>query len=132
MALDFQYLEIDGVEFDTYWQNGGYKKISDIIFAECHIFIVSNLWSNQEMFAISLSSCSCYNANFKLDQSQCLLFMTVGHIFEISEDDHPRTATHARDIWWTLDFANAFVSPGVNSRGELAPSHGASRRRLGD
>jgi hypothetical protein len=31
------------VEFDTYWQNGGYKKISDIIFAECHIFIVSNL-----------------------------------------------------------------------------------------
>jgi hypothetical protein len=42
-ALDFQYLEIDGVEFDTYWQNGGYKKISDIIFAEWHIFIVSNL-----------------------------------------------------------------------------------------
>jgi hypothetical protein len=31
-----------------------------------------------------------------------------------------------------LDFANAFVSPGVNSRGELVPSHGASRRRLGD
>ena len=24
--------------------------------------------SNQEMFAISLSSCSCYNANFKLNQ----------------------------------------------------------------
>jgi hypothetical protein len=44
MALDFQYLEIDGVEFDTYWQNGGYKKISDIIFAEWHIFKVSNLW----------------------------------------------------------------------------------------
>jgi hypothetical protein len=88
--------------------------------------------SNQEMFAISLSSCSRYNANFKLDQSQCSLFMTVRHIFEISEDDHPRTVTHARDIWWTLDFANAFVSPGVNSRGELVPSHGASRRRLGD
>jgi hypothetical protein len=29
--------------------------------------------SNQEMFAISLSSCSRYNANFKLDQSQCSL-----------------------------------------------------------
>jgi hypothetical protein len=58
--------------------------------------------------------------------------MTVRHIFEISEDDHPRTVTHARDIWWTLEFANAFVSPGVNSRGELVPSHGASRRRLGD
>jgi hypothetical protein len=40
--------------------------------------------------------------------------------------------THARDIWWTLDFPNVFVSPGVNSRGELVPSHGASRRRLGD
>jgi hypothetical protein len=44
--------------------------------------------SNQEMFAISLSSCSRYNANFKLDH-QCPLFMTVRHIFEISEDDHP-------------------------------------------
>jgi hypothetical protein len=54
--------------------------------------------SNQEMFAISLSSCSRYNANFKLEQSQCSLLMTVRHIFEISEDDHPRTVTHARDI----------------------------------
>jgi presenilin-like A22 family membrane protease len=44
----------------------------------------------------------------------------------------PLTVTHARDHWWTFDFANAFISPGVNSRGELVPSHGASRRRLGD
>jgi hypothetical protein len=44
---------------------------------------------NQEMFAISLSSCSRYNANFKLEQSQCSLFMTVRHNFDISEDDHP-------------------------------------------
>jgi hypothetical protein len=51
------------------------------------------------MFAISLSSCSRYNANFKLDQSQCSLFMTVRHIFEISEDDHPRKVSHARDHW---------------------------------
>jgi hypothetical protein len=76
------------------------------------------------MFAISLSSCSRYNANFKLDQS-----VTAIH-------DSPNTptslVTHARDNWWSLDFANAFVSPGVNSRGELVPSHGASRRRLGD
>jgi hypothetical protein len=57
--------------------------------------------SNQEMFAaeISLSSCSRYNANFKLDQSQCSLFVTVRHIFEISEDDQPRTVSHARDHW---------------------------------
>ena len=48
--------------------------------------------------------------------------MTVSHIFEISEDDHPHTVSHARDHWLTLDFANAFVSPGVNSRGELVAS----------
>jgi hypothetical protein len=54
MALNFQYLEIDGVEFDTYWQNGGYKKISDIIFAECHIFIVSNLWPGVSQFKCTL------------------------------------------------------------------------------
>jgi hypothetical protein len=40
--------------------------------------------------------------------------------------------SHARDDWWTLDFANALISPGVNSRGELVPSHCASCRRLGD
>jgi hypothetical protein len=38
-----------------------------------------------------------------------------------------------KDMEFTaLDSANAFVSPGVNSRGELVPSHGPSRRRLGD
>jgi hypothetical protein len=46
--------------------------------------------------------------------------------------------THSRDHWWTLDFANAFVSPGINSRAELVPSprayarNGAPRRWLGD
>ena len=29
--------------------------------------------------------------------NQCPLFMTVRHIFEISEDDHPSLVTHARD-----------------------------------
>jgi hypothetical protein len=63
--------------------------------------------------------------------------MTPGRqpYFEISDDHPPNTPTslvRARGHWWTLDFANAFVSPGVNSRGELVPSHGASRRRLGD
>jgi hypothetical protein len=49
----------------------------------------------------------------------------------------PRTVTHARDHCWTLDFANAFVSRGVNSRAELVPSprayarNGAPRRWLG-
>jgi hypothetical protein len=56
--------------------------------------------------------------------------MTVRHIFEISEDDHP-LVTGARAHWWTLDLANASLSPGVNSRGELVPSPGALRRRLG-
>jgi hypothetical protein len=29
--------------------------------------------------------------------NQCPLFMTVRHIFEISEDDHPSLVSHARD-----------------------------------
>ena len=29
--------------------------------------------------------------------NQCPLFMTVRHIFEISEDDHPSLVTDARD-----------------------------------
>jgi hypothetical protein len=52
-------------------------------------------------------------------------FFTPGKqpYFEISEmTTYPkRTVTHARDHWWTLDFANAFLSPGVNSRAELVP-----------
>jgi hypothetical protein len=50
--------------------------------------------SNQEMFAISLSSVIMQILNLT---NQCLLFMTVRHIFEISEGDHPRLVTHARD-----------------------------------
>jgi hypothetical protein len=49
--------------------------------------------------------------------------------FEISE-----MTTHtpcARDIWWTLDFASAFLSPGVNSRTELVPSPRAYYPRPG-
>jgi hypothetical protein len=58
--------------------------------------------------------------------------MTVRHIFEISEDDHPPLVTHVRDRWWTSDSANAFVFPGINIRAELVPSHDAPRRWLGD
>jgi hypothetical protein len=83
------------------------------------------------MFAISLSSCSRYNANFKLDQSVLTIHDSPLY-FEISEDDHPWTVTHARDHWWTLDFVNTFLSPRANSRAELVPSHGASPRRLGE
>jgi hypothetical protein len=46
MALDFQYLEIDGVMALNLTLTGkmaAIKKSADIIFAECHIFIVSNL-----------------------------------------------------------------------------------------
>jgi hypothetical protein len=89
------------------------------------------------MFAISLSSCSRYNANFKLDQFKFKLdqFHESPPYFWDQWGWPPTPTslvTHARDNWWTLDFTNAFVSSGVNSRGELVPSHGASRRRLGD
>jgi hypothetical protein len=62
--------------------------------------------------------------------------------FKVSEMTTHRTTHsnpgHARDHWWTLNFANAFVSPGVNSRAELVPSprayarNGAPHRWLGD
>jgi hypothetical protein len=47
-------------EFDTYWQNDGYKKISDIIFAEWHIFIVSNLWPGSSSVLII---CDLFNSH---------------------------------------------------------------------
>ena len=49
-------------EFDTYWQNGGYKKISDIIFAECHIFIVSNLCYSYASFRLKFQISTCARA----------------------------------------------------------------------
>jgi hypothetical protein len=63
-----------------------------------------------------------------------ILLLANSYIFEISEDNHPRLVTHARDHWWTLDLANASLSPGVNSRAELVPSPraNAQRRWLGD
>jgi hypothetical protein len=92
--------------------------------------------SNQEMFAISLSSCSRYNANFKLDQSVSAIHDSPPYFWDQwgwPPTQHPNSVGEPRrDHWWTLDFANAFASPGVNSLGELIPSHGASRRRLGD
>jgi hypothetical protein len=58
--------------------------------------------TNQEMFAISLSSCSRYNANFKLDQSVSAIRDSPPDFLEISEDDHPPNTptslvTHASD-----------------------------------
>ena len=57
-------------------------------------------------------------------------FFTPGRqpYFEISEMTTHTPMNRVRDIWWTLDFASAFLSPGVNSRGELVPSHGAYAR----
>jgi hypothetical protein len=85
------------------------------------------------MFVISLSSCSRYNANFKFDQTVLTIHDSTLHILR-----SVRMTTHstplvsdARDHWWTLDFANAFVSTGVNSRGgisTLAPGLRPERR----
>jgi hypothetical protein len=61
---------------------------------------------------------------FKLDQSVLAIHDSLLY-FEISEDDHSWTVTHAP--WWTLDFANAFLSPGANSRAELAVPRTALR-----
>jgi hypothetical protein len=65
--------------------------------------------------------------------NQCSLFTTVRYIFWDQWGWPPMNGEPcAHDIWWTLDFASAFLSPRVSSRAELVPSHGASRRRLGD
>jgi hypothetical protein len=45
---------------------------------------------NGKMFAISLSSCSRYGANFKLDRSVFAIHEKPIY-YEISEDDHPCT-----------------------------------------
>ena len=53
-------------------------------------------------------------------------------------NDHPLLVSHGGHTPGTLDFANAFLFPGVNSRTELVPSpranarNGASRRWLGE
>jgi hypothetical protein len=93
-----------------------------------------------QMFAISLSSCSRYNANVKFDQSVSAIHDSPPYFWDQWEWPPTETAlvTHVRDHWWTLDFANAFVSPGVNSRAELVPltrayaRNGAPRLWLGD
>ena len=53
-------------------------------------------------------------------------FFTPGKqsYFEISEMTTHTPMNRTRDNWWTLDFASAFLSPGVNSRGELVPRPG--------
>jgi hypothetical protein len=63
---------------------------------------------NQEMFAISLSWYSRYNANLKLDQSVFAIHDSPPY-FEISEDDHARTVTHARDHWYFDEVARVRV-----------------------
>jgi hypothetical protein len=62
-------------------------------------------------------------------------FFTPGKqpYFEIIGMTTHTPMNRARDVWWTLDFASAFLYPGVNSRAELVPSPRAyARRWLGD
>jgi hypothetical protein len=64
----------------------------------------------------------------------CILHSWQTAIFWDQWDEHPpkHAQSHARDHWWTLDFANAFVFPGVNSRAELVPSPRAYVRNGAD
>jgi hypothetical protein len=70
--------------------------------------------SNQEMFAISLSSCSCYKADFKLDRSVSAIHDSPLYFWDQWgwSPNETSLASHGRDHWWTLDFANPFVFPG--------------------
>jgi hypothetical protein len=64
-----------------------------------------------QMFAISLSSCSRYNANFKFDQSVSAIHDSPPYFWDQWGWPPTETSlvTHARDHWWTLvnalDFA---------------------------
>jgi hypothetical protein len=54
--------------------------------------------SNQEMFAISLSACSRYNENLKLEQTISVGFHDSPLYYESSEDDNETSlVTYARD-----------------------------------
>ncbi len=57
-------------EYDTYWQNGGYKKISDIIFAEWHVFIF--LIFDSMTFHVRHRTLAIYDKNAALDNN-CFL-----------------------------------------------------------
>jgi hypothetical protein len=85
-------------------------------------YICKKFINHQIKKCLLFRSIRCRHAVFIMQTlnwtNQCPLFITVPHIFEISEDDHPpNDPTPQR---WTLDFANALVSPGVNSRGEIS------------
>jgi hypothetical protein len=62
--------------------------------------------------------------DFPSSRTYIFPFFTPGKqpYFEISEMTTHTTMNRARDIWWTLDFASAFLFPGANSRAELVPS----------
>jgi hypothetical protein len=76
----------------------------------------------KDTLKLYLSSCSRYNANFKLDQSVSAIPDSPPYFWD--QWGWPSTeaslVSHACDHWWILDFANAFVSPGVNSRGGIS------------
>jgi hypothetical protein len=104
-------------------------------------FINHQIWQIKKCLLFRCSSCSRYNANFKFDQSVSAIHDSPPYF--LYQWGWPPTetslVTHARDHWWTLDFANAFrFVYGVNSRAELVPSprayarNGAPRRWLGD
>ena len=58
---------------------------------------------------------------------KCSLLLIVRHILEI-RNGHPSFVSHGSRTPETLDFANAFLFPGVNSRTELVPSPRANAR----
>jgi hypothetical protein len=129
--LNFSWIinEFEKVLSATGYQwHQGYLK--DPSWGLCYLW--SMLMICQTTYFAVVNACSRYNAISNLT-NQCSLLMTVRYIFWDQWGWPPMNGEPcAHDIWWTLDFTSAFLSPGVNSRAELVPSHGASRRRLGE
>jgi hypothetical protein len=86
-------------EFDTYWQNGGYKKISDIIFAECHIFIVSNLWLNER---------TTWSASSRINAIDCLRTFAHASLFKIAHACNITTYL-AKHCWRWIRFDSKYT-----------------------
>jgi hypothetical protein len=92
-----------------------------LYFRISHQFLLMFTFKNWKKFYNLLCE-TIYQAFLHVFFSFCLLHSWQTVVFWDQWDD-----THtpcARDHCWTLDFANAFLSPGVNSRAELVPSPG--------
>ena len=77
-----------------------------VYFTISHSKSILHIFFKQNCFKLVVYETIFQTCVFKIEILLIPLLQAISHIFEISEDDHP-----------LMLMANAFVSPGVNSRG---------------